>query len=51
MLGALLLGITESFVSAYISTSFRDLFAYIILIVMLLIRPSGLMGKADGDKA
>ncbi len=51
VLGALLLGITESFVSAYISTSFRDLFAYIILIVMLLIRPSGLMGKADGDKA
>lgn len=51
VLGALLLGISESFVSAYISTTFRDLFAYIILIVILLIRPSGLMGKAEGDKA
>lgn len=51
VLGALLLGVAESFVSAYISTAFRDLFAYCILIVILLIRPSGLMGKADGDKA
>jgi len=49
--GALLLGISEAMVSAYVSTALRDLFAYVILIVILLIKPSGLLGKPEGDKA
>lgn len=49
--GALLLGISEALVSAYVSTALRDLFAYIILIIILLVRPSGLLGKPEGDKA
>ena len=51
VLGALILGLSEAMISAYISTSFRDLFAYIMLIVILLIRPSGLMGKSSEEKA
>lgn len=51
VLGALILGVSEAMISAYVSTSLRDLFAYILLIVILLIRPTGLMGKSSEDKA
>ncbi|MBR0139278.1 MAG: branched-chain amino acid ABC transporter permease [Firmicutes bacterium] len=51
VIGALILGVSEALVSAYVSTALRDLFAYVILIVVLLIKPSGLLGKAEGDKA
>jgi branched-chain amino acid transport system permease protein len=49
--GALVLGVSEAMIAEYISTSLRDLFAYILLIGILLIRPSGLMGKSSEDKA
>ena len=51
VVGALLLGVSEAMISAYVSTTLRDLFAYILLIGILLIRPSGLMGKSSEDKA
>ncbi len=51
VVGALILGVSEAMISAYVSTSLRDLFAYLLLIVILLIRPSGLMGKSSEDKA
>jgi branched-chain amino acid transport system permease protein len=51
LLGALLLGLIETFVSGYLSTQYRDLIAFIILIAMLVIRPSGIMGKNVEDKA
>lgn len=51
VIGALILGVSEALISAYVSTSLRDLFAYFLLIVILLVRPSGLMGKSSEDKA
>ena len=51
MLGSLLLALIETFVSGYLSTKYRDLFSFIILIAMLVIRPSGIMGKTAEDKA
>lgn len=51
VLGALILGVSEALISAYVSTAMRDLFAYILLILILLVRPSGLMGKSSEDKA
>lgn len=51
LLGSLLLALIETFVSGYLSTQYRDLFAFIILIAMLVIRPSGIMGKTAEDKA
>ncbi|HUW42581.1 MAG TPA: branched-chain amino acid ABC transporter permease [Rectinemataceae bacterium] len=51
MLGSLLLALIETFVSGYLSTQYRDLFSFIILIAMLVIRPSGIMGKTAEDKA
>lgn len=48
--GSLLLGILETLVSGYVSSSYRDLFAFAFLIILLLFFPNGLMGKERGDK-
>ncbi len=51
MIGAILLGLIETLVSGYISTQYRDLIAFLILIAMLIVRPNGIMGKNTEDKA
>jgi branched-chain amino acid transport system permease protein len=51
LLGSVLLALIETFVSGYLSTQYRDLFAFLILIGMLVVRPSGIMGKDAEDKA
>ncbi|MCX7023526.1 MAG: branched-chain amino acid ABC transporter permease [Spirochaetes bacterium] len=51
LLGALVLGLVETLVSGYLSTQYRDLIAFLILITMLIVRPSGIMGKNAEDKA
>ena len=50
MLGGLLLGIAEQFVAGYVSTTFRDAIAFALLIVILLVRPSGILGKNVVEK-
>ncbi len=45
MLGGILLGLTESMGAAYISSEFKDGFAFIILIFILIFRPTGLLGR------
>ncbi len=49
-LGGLIIGVTETFVSGYISSTFRDAIAFMILILILLIKPSGLLGKGEDEK-
>lgn len=44
MLGGFLLGLTESFATGYISSTYKDVIAFVVLILILLIRPSGLLG-------
>ncbi len=44
-LGGLLLGLAESFFSVYVSITFKDALAFILLLLILLIRPSGLLGQ------
>ena len=51
MIGALILGVGETMISGYVSSSLRDLFAYAVLIIILVIKPNGLMGKSSEDKA
>jgi len=43
-LGGLLLGLAEAFLSVYVSITFKDVWAFVILLIILLVRPSGLMG-------
>ncbi len=51
IVGSLLLGILETMVSGYISSSLRDFFSFALLIVLLLVKPSGLFGVDVQDKA
>lgn len=50
MLGGILLGIIESLSKAYISTNLSDAIVFAVLIVVLLVKPSGLLGKVRMDK-
>ncbi len=51
VIGSILLGIIETFTSGYLSSQYRDLIAFVLLISVLVIKPSGLMGKITEDKA
>jgi branched-chain amino acid transport system permease protein len=50
MLGGILLGMTEALVAAFGGSMYRDAVAFIILILILLIRPTGLLGKGIQEK-
>ena len=59
MLGGVLLGLIESLGAGYIGTltggvfgsNYQDVFAFIVLIVVLILRPSGLLGERVADRA
>lgn len=51
VIGSLLLGLIETFAAGAISSSYRDLIAFVLLILVLVVKPSGLMGKVTEDKA
>jgi branched-chain amino acid transport system permease protein len=50
MLGGLLIGVAESMVTGYISSTYTNLIVFGILIVMMLVRPTGLLGKVPLQK-
>lgn len=50
VIGGLLIGIIESFVGGSQFSNYRDAIAFVILIVILLFRPSGLFGKYEPEK-
>jgi branched-chain amino acid transport system permease protein len=50
IVGSMILGVLETLVSGYISSSYRDLFSFTFLIVVLLFFPNGLMGKSGEEK-
>ncbi len=49
-LGGLLLGVIETFSKAYISTQLSDAVVFSVLIIVLLVRPAGLLGKTINEK-
>ena len=50
VLGGMLIGLAESFVTGYISSTYTNLVVFGILIVMMLVRPSGLLGRVPLQK-
>ena len=50
LLGGILLGVIETFAKAYISTDLSDAVVFAVLIIVLLVRPAGLMGKYVPEK-
>ena len=50
MLGGVLLGIIETFAKAFLSTQFSDAIVFGVLIVILLVKPAGLLGKRVQEK-
>jgi branched-chain amino acid transport system permease protein len=50
MLGGLLIGLIEAFWSGYFSTQYKDVAVFVILVLVLIFRPTGLLGKPDVEK-
>ena len=50
MLGGLLIGVAESFITGYISSTYTNLLVFALLIAVMLVRPSGLLGQAQLQK-
>ena len=50
VVGGIILGVVEAFVSGFISSTFRDAAAFAILIIVLLVRPTGIFGKNTKEK-
>jgi branched-chain amino acid transport system permease protein len=50
MFGGILLGLVESLGASYISSEYKDAYAFLVLIGILLVRPGGLFGKAPEEK-
>lgn len=50
MLGGMVIGLVESFTTSYVSSSMADTFVFLILIVVLILKPAGILGKNVGEK-
>ena len=50
MIGGLILGVTESLCSAYLSTEYKDVVSFALLIVVLLVMPTGILGRPEVEK-
>jgi branched-chain amino acid transport system permease protein len=50
MLGGMLLGLIEAFGAGYISSEYKDVFAFSILVLVLIFRPAGLLGEQTPQK-
>lgn len=50
MLGGILLGLFNAFIAGYISSTWSDAFTFILLIVILIVRPTGILGERVAEK-
>ena len=50
MLGGLLLGVIEALAAGYIAIAWKDAIAFLVLILILIIRPTGILGERTADK-
>jgi len=50
VLGGFILGWTESFATGYVSSDYEDVFAFALLVLILIFKPEGLLGKSKANK-
>jgi branched-chain amino acid transport system permease protein len=50
MFGGIVLGLMESLGASYISSEYKDAYAFVVLIIILLVKPEGLLGKTAEEK-
>ena len=50
MLGGLLLGVIEALAAGYVAIAWKDAIAFLVLILILIIRPTGILGERTADK-
>ena len=50
MLGGLILGLSEALFSGMVNTDYKDVFAFSLLVLVLIFRPTGLLGKPEVEK-
>jgi len=50
VLGSLVLGCCESFFTGFVSSDYEDVFAFVILVLILIFRPAGILGRTDTSK-
>ena len=50
MIGGLLLGVIEALAAGYIAIALKDAIAFTVLILILIIRPTGILGERTADK-
>ncbi len=50
VLGSVVLGLTESFATGYVSSDYEDVFAFSLLVLILIFKPAGILGKEDTQK-
>jgi branched-chain amino acid transport system permease protein len=50
VLGSFILGLTEAFAAGYVSSDYEDVFAFLLLVLILIFRPAGILGKSATEK-
>jgi branched-chain amino acid transport system permease protein len=50
MLGGIVLGLCESMFSGFVNSDYKDVFAFSVLILVLIFKPSGLLGRPAIEK-
>ena len=50
LLGGLLLGLSESLFSGFVNADYKDVFAFSLLVLILIFKPSGILGRPEVEK-
>ena len=50
ILGGIVLGMSESLFAGFVNTDYKDVFAFLVLVVVMIFKPTGFLGKPEVEK-